>query len=76
MGFLSGFLIFTGGFSIFVYVIRTILARHWRLEWSVKDQEENIRGRTVIITGASKGIGKETAIELANRYEMATLHTS
>ena len=35
--------------------------------------EDRIPGRTVIITGASSGIGKETARELANRGQLAVV---
>ncbi|CAL8101826.1 unnamed protein product [Orchesella dallaii] len=66
MGFLYGFLIFTGFSSFVIYVIRHFLSKHWccanRLE------EESVRGRTVIITGSSSGIGKEAAIEFADRH--------
>jgi len=36
--------------------------------------EERIPGRTVIITGATSGIGKEAAKELADRGELLVPH--
>jgi len=66
MGFLSGFLIFTGFSSFVIYVIRHFLSKHWR--WANRLEEESARGRTVIITGSSSGIGKQAAIEFADRH--------
>ncbi|ODM99364.1 Retinol dehydrogenase 12 [Orchesella cincta] len=66
MGLLFGFLIFTGFSSFVIYVIRHLLSKHW--SWANRLEEEDARGRTVIITGSSRGIGKEAAIEFADRH--------
>ena len=47
-----------GGFVLLLWVNRQILAAQWGR--ADRENEEDVRGKVVLITGANAGIGKET----------------
>jgi len=58
------FVVFCGAVG-FCFIIRKVMLIHWG---SISpDEEENVQGKVVVITGAGSGIGFETAVEMAKR---------
>jgi BRCT domain type II-containing protein len=48
------------------FTLRKVLVFHWGCVR--EDEEENVEGKIVVITGAGSGLGFETAVEMAKRY--------
>ena len=53
---------------VFLVLLEYSISRIRRLIFGVSERhEEDVIGRTVIITGANSGLGKQTAMEMARR---------